>query len=67
MVQRNKLKSFFKKKETQIKLTEKIARYKPIKHFWKAETKVELTEDDFNHNYFINRELRRVKNATDTI
>ena len=23
--------------------------------------KVVLTEDDINHNYFINRELRRVK------
>ena len=27
----------------------------------KEEKKVILTEDDFNHNYFINRELRRVR------
>jgi len=25
----------------------------------KKEKKVILTEDDFNHNYFINREMRR--------
>jgi hypothetical protein len=25
----------------------------------KKEEKVILTEDDFNHNYFINREVRR--------
>ncbi len=27
----------------------------------KKEKKVVLTEDDFNHNYFINRELRRTR------
>ena len=27
----------------------------------KKEKKVILTEDDFNHNYFINREVRRKK------
>ena len=27
----------------------------------KKKEKVILTEDDFNHNYFINRELRRVR------
>ena len=44
-------------------LEEKISRYKSFKHFWKTETKIELTEDDFNHKYFINRELRRVRNG----
>jgi len=27
----------------------------------KKEKEIILTEDDFNHNYFINRELRRVR------
>ena len=48
-------------------MVQKITRYKSIKHFWKAETKVELTEDDFNHtlNWFIeNREKsRHIKNS----
>lgn len=35
-------------------------RFKSFKYFKKKE-KVVLTEDDFNHNYFINRELRRVR------
>jgi hypothetical protein len=27
----------------------------------KKKEKIVLTEDDFNHNYFMNRELRRVR------
>lgn len=49
------------KMQEQLKWYEEELNLNPLSWGKKEEEKIILTEDDFNHNYFINRELRRKK------
>ena len=49
------------KMQEQLEWYETELNLNPLSWGKKKEKKVILTEDDFNHEYFINRELRRVR------